>query len=140
MSARETLQLIVRARREGVTLSVKAGGKLGLKGDRPPPDELLAALKEHKAEILALLVPPPVASLAVERAKRTIAQLRLRGFRAYLNDQGVPMIADAHATGEKRRDVSQYLPIARVFDEIVAGLANDPGLLDSYTAGKGGLK
>ena len=136
MSARETLQLIVRARREGVTLSVKAGGKLGLKADRPPPDELLAVLKEHKAEILALLVPPPVASLAVERAKRTIAQLRLRGFRAYLNDQGVLMIA----TGKKRRDVSQYLPIARVFDEIVAGLANDPGLLDSYTAGKGGLK
>ena len=30
------------------------------------------------------------------------------------------MIADAHATGKKRRDVSQCLPIARVFDEIVA--------------------
>ena len=50
--------------------------------------------------------------------------------RAYLNDQGVLMIADAHATGKKRRDVSECLPIARVFDEIVTELADDPGLLD----------
>ena len=58
MSAREALQIIVRARREGVVLFSKADGKLGLKADRPPSDELLAVLKEHKADILALLVPP----------------------------------------------------------------------------------
>lgn len=63
MSARETISIIVRARREGVTLFAKADGKLGLKADRPPSDELLAILKEHKADILALLVPPVRASL-----------------------------------------------------------------------------
>jgi len=89
----------------------------------------------HKADILALLPPP-----RIELAKLMIWRLRSLGFRPYLNDKGVLLIADAHATGKKRRDVSQYLPIARVFDEIVAGLANDPGLLDSHTAGKGGLK
>ena len=63
MSARDTLRIIVRARREGVTLFAKADGKLGLKADRPPSDELLAVLKEHKADILALLVPPARTSL-----------------------------------------------------------------------------
>ena len=36
MSWRETAALIVRARREGVTLTAKADGKLGLKADRRP--------------------------------------------------------------------------------------------------------
>ena len=40
------------------------------------------------------------------------------------------MIVDAYATGKKRRDVSQRLPIAEVFDTLVAGLADDPNLLD----------
>ena len=40
------------------------------------------------------------------------------------------MIVDADATGKKRRDVSQYLPIAEVFDKLVAGLADDPKLLE----------
>ncbi len=70
-----------------------------------------------------------VGAFAVERAKLTIWQLHELGFRPYLNDKGVLLIADAHATGKKRRDVSQYLPIAEVFDELVAGLADDPGLL-----------
>jgi hypothetical protein len=38
------------------------------------------------------------------------------------------LIADA--TG-RRRDVTRYLPIDEVFDELVAGLADDPELLDS---------
>jgi hypothetical protein len=49
----------------------------------------------------------------------------------------VLLIADAHATGKKRRDVSQYLTIAEVFDTIVAGLADDPDLLDLDTATAG---
>ena len=40
------------------------------------------------------------------------------------------MIVDAYATGKKRRDVSQRLPIAEVFDMLVAGLADDPKLLE----------
>jgi hypothetical protein len=123
---RETLRLIVRARREGVVLFARADGKLGLKADRPPSDELLVIQKEYKADILALLPPP-----RVERAKLMLWQLRALGFRPYLNDKGVLLIADAHATGKKRRDVSQYLPIAEVFDTIVAGLVDDSGLLDS---------
>jgi hypothetical protein len=55
-------------------------------------------------------------------------RLRARGFRAYLDSQGVLLIADA--TG-RRRDVTRYLPIDEVFDELVAGLADDPELLDS---------
>ena len=138
MSARETISIIVRARREGVTLFAKADGKLGLRADRSPSDELLAVLKEHKADILALLVPPvrmflpsPCASLAVERVKRTIWQLRSLGFRPRLDADGALVIVDAYATAKKRRDVSQRLPIAEVFDQIVAGLTEDPGLLDS---------
>jgi hypothetical protein len=125
-TVREALRLIVRARREGVVLFARADGKLVSKADRPPSDELLVILKEHKADILALLPPP-----GVERAKLVLCQLRALGFRPYLNDKGVLLIADAHATGKKRRDVSQYLPIAEVFDTIVAGLVDDSGLLDS---------
>ncbi len=109
-----------------------------MRADRSPSDELLAVLKEHKADILALLVPPvrmflpsPCASLAVERVKRTIWQLRSLGFRPRLDADGALVIVDAYATANKRRDVSQRLPIAEVFDQIVAGLTEDPGLLDS---------
>ena len=125
MSWRETAALIACARREGVVLFAKVDGKLGLKGDRPPSGELLAALKEHKADILALLPQPPCGSPANERAKRMTARLRSLGFRPRLDAEG-----DAYATGKKHRDVSQRLPIAEVFDTLVAGLADDPNLLD----------
>jgi hypothetical protein len=122
-TVREALRLIVRARREGVVLFARADGKLVSKADRPPSDELLVILKEHKADILALLLPP-----RVERAKLVLCQLRALGFRPYLNDQGALLISDA--TG-RRRGVADYLPIAEVFDTIVAGLVDDSGLLDS---------
>ncbi len=128
MSACEAVSIIVQARREGVVLFAKVDGKLGLKGDRPPSGELLAALKEHKADILALLPQPPCGSSANERAKRMTARLRSLGFRPYL-DCGVLLIADVMTTG-KRRDPSEYLPIGEVFDEVVAGLSDDPKLLD----------
>ena len=131
MSWRETLQIIVRARHEGVKLFARADGKLGWKASPQPSDELLAILKEHKADILALLPPPPRPSFAIGPAKAIAARLRALGFRPYLNDQGALLIADAYATGKKRRDVSERLPIAEVFDTLVAGLADDPGLLDS---------
>jgi hypothetical protein len=38
MSWRETASIVIRARREGVTLSAKADDKLGWKADRPPSD------------------------------------------------------------------------------------------------------
>ncbi len=128
MNVRETLQIIVRARREGVILSPGSSrGKLAYKADRPLSPELIAMLREHKAEILALLTPPSCASLAVERAKRVVARLREFGFGPYLDDQGVLLIADA--TGRKR-DASKFMNPTLVFDQLVAGLADDPKLLD----------
>lgn len=133
MIAREAFRAIVRARREGVTLSVTADGKLGLKADRPPPDALLIVLKEHKADILALLPPPsaPPAGppVAIERAKQMISRLRALAFWPYLNAEGVLLIADE--TG-RRRSVAEYLPIGAVFDDLNAGLNEDPRLLDPY--------
>ena len=55
-----------------------------------------------------------------------IAQLRQRGFKPYLDDRGVLMIADAYGKG---RDVSWRLPVAKVFNDLAAGLDEDPGLL-----------
>jgi hypothetical protein len=136
MSWPETATLIVRARREGVTLTAKPDGKPGFKADRPPPDELLAALRDHKADILVLLPPSPCASLAVERAKQMIARLRALAFWPYLSTDGRLLIADET---RRRRSVADYLPIGEVFDDLVAGLADDPALLDPYAdPGKGG--
>ena len=65
----------------------------------------------------------------IDRAKQMVAWLRKYGFHPYLDAQGALLIADA--TG-MRRDLSRsrYLTIATVFDTLVAGLADDPGLLD----------
>jgi hypothetical protein len=123
LSTRETLRLIVQARCAGVTLFIRINGQLGLRTDRPPAGELLVAIEEHKADILALLPPP-----RVEQAKPMVRRLQALGFRVYLDAQGVLLIADA--TG-RRRDVSRFTQIATVFDTIVAGLAEDPRLLDS---------
>ena len=128
MSAYEAVSIIVRARRERVTLFAKADGKFGWKGAQRPSDALLAVLKEHREEILALLPLPGSASIAIGPAKATVSRLRALGFRAYL-DHGALLIADA--TG-RRRDVSQYLPIKKVFDDLNAGLDEDPGLFDPY--------
>jgi hypothetical protein len=93
---------------------------------------LLAVLKEHREEILALLPLPPLRpSLAIGPAKATGARLRLLGFRPYLNDRGSLLIADVITTRKRKRDVSERLPIGEVFNTLVAGLADDPGLLDS---------
>jgi hypothetical protein len=139
MIAREAFLAIARARREGVALSVRADGKLGLKADRAPSGELLAVLKEHKADILALLPPPPSAPPAgpplagahpaIERAKQMTARLRALAFWPYLSAEGVLLLADE--TG-RRRSVADYLPIGAVFDDLNAGLDEDPRLLDPY--------
>jgi len=85
MSILEILQILVRARHEGVELSAKADGKLGVKVDWPPSDELLAALREHKAEIFALVAQLPPSTFAVEQVERTIRRMQALGFRAYPN-------------------------------------------------------
>jgi hypothetical protein len=137
MSWRETAALIIRGHREGIALSVKLDGKLGWKAAQRPPEALLGALVAHKADILAMISPSSPSPFAVTRAKRRIAQLRALAFWPYLDGGGL-MIADE---ARRRRSVAKCLPIAAVFDDLVAGLAENPRLLDQYTApGKGGGK
>ena len=132
MSWRETAVLIIRARREGVALTARADGKLGWKADRPPSDELLALLKKHKYDILALIRPPSSrSSIAVGPARVMLRRVRALGFEATLDDAGALLISD---TTGRQRDLSRRLPIGEVFDAIVAGLADDPDLLDLDTA------
>ena len=130
MSWRETAALIIRAYREGVALSVKADGKLGWKAAQRPPEALLGALKDHKADILAMIAPSSPSPHVVQRAKRRIAQLRALAFWPYLDD-GALGIADE--TGRRWRSVAEYLPIGEVFDDLVAGLNEDPRLLDAIS-------
>jgi hypothetical protein len=119
--------------REGVALSVKADGKLGWEAAQRPSEALLGAFAAHKADILAMIAPASPSPFAVMRAKRRIAQLRALAFWPYL-DGGALMIADE--AGWRWRSVAEYLPIGEVFDDLVAGLAENPRLLDPYRRGE----
>jgi hypothetical protein len=125
-----TYQLIARAAREGVKLAAAPGGLLEWTAAAPPSEVLLALLKAHKADILALLVPPPSESAAIVRARQTIWQLQSFGFRASCKDDFLTIADDFQVSGKYPRDVSKFLPIGEVFDTLVAGLADDPHLLD----------
>jgi hypothetical protein len=129
MSWRETAALIIRARREGVTLTARADGKLGWKADRPLSEEFLDLLKKHKYDFLALIRPPSRA--AVGPARSMLRRVRRMGFEATLTGAGALLISDATGKG---RSLALRLPIGEVFDTIVAGLADDPDLLDFDTA------
>jgi hypothetical protein len=61
-----------------------------------------------------------------DQARQVIERLRKYGFRVSL-DRGLLLLGDA--TG-RRRDVTRFVDIATVFDTIVAGLDEYPGLLD----------
>jgi hypothetical protein len=54
-------RLIEDARAAGLSMEVE-GGDLIVEADRDPPPGLLAELRQHKAEVIAFLVPPPLAS------------------------------------------------------------------------------
>jgi hypothetical protein len=60
-----------------------------------------------------------------------LRRLRSLRFEAALSDAGALGIADI--TG-RNRSLARCLPIGEVFDTIVAGLADDPDLLDLDTA------
>ena len=62
----------------------------------------------------------------VGRARHIVERLRKFGFRVSL-DRGFLLIGDD--TG-RRRDVTRFVDVATVFDTIVAGLDEDPRLLD----------
>jgi hypothetical protein len=55
-------RLIEDARAAGLSMEVE-GGDLIVEADCDPPPELLAELRQHKAEVIAFLVPPPPASV-----------------------------------------------------------------------------
>jgi hypothetical protein len=56
-------RLIEDARAAGLSMEVE-GGDLIVEADRDPPPELLAELRQHKAELIAFLIPPvPAAAL-----------------------------------------------------------------------------
>ena len=78
-------------------------------------------------------MPPPHRapgpSLAIGPAKAIAARLRAHGFRAYLDGDALGI---ADTTG-KNRGFSWIMPAAEVFKTIVAGLADDPDLLDLKT-------
>jgi hypothetical protein len=68
----------------------------------------------------------------VNRAKDAAERLNGLGFRAYLDLNGSLLIADDTGMG---RDLDRFLltaDIANTFDALVAGLAEDPGLLGLY--------
>ena len=138
MSRGEAIQIIVRAHREGVALSLTADGKLSVKGAQRPSDELIAVLTGHKEEIVALLPWPPSVAPAIEPAKALARRLKALGFRASL-DPKTGALAIADTTGRKR-NVANYLPIDKVFDTIVAGLADDPTLLEFDDGARGRVK
>src|SRR5690349_8308432 len=55
-------RLIEDARAAGLSFEVE-GGDLIVEADRDPPPDLLAELRQHKAELLVALVPPVPASV-----------------------------------------------------------------------------
>jgi hypothetical protein len=66
-------------------------------------------------------------SISKNRATQTIWQLQQLGFTAYLDPKGALLIADATGKG---RDVDRYMRVATMFKDLVAGLADAPGLFD----------
>lgn len=53
-----TDEILTRADQHGVRLTLQ-GDQLRIEADTPPPAEWLAALRQHKAEIIARLRPRP---------------------------------------------------------------------------------
>jgi hypothetical protein len=60
-------------------------------------------------------------------ARELLGRLRDLGFRAYLDDKGALLIADA--TGH-RRDLSRFMDIAEVFSTLIAGHDDESALLN----------
>lgn len=67
--------LLARCRSLGMTLGVGTEGSLVWEADGDPPDDILSELRECKAEVLALLIPP-LAWDQIE-AEHLLGELRL---------------------------------------------------------------
>jgi hypothetical protein len=86
-----------------------------------------ATLREESAAIGAGTDETDEKPSAAMQARELLGRLRHLVFRAYLDDKGARLIADA--TGH-RRDLSRFMDIAEVFSKLVAGLEDEPDLLD----------
>ena len=86
-----------------------------------------AALRKESAAIGAMPDETAEQPSAAMRSRALLGRLRDLGFRAYLDDKGALLIADA--TGH-RRDLSRFMDIAEVFSKLVAGLEDEPDLLN----------
>jgi hypothetical protein len=87
-----------------------------------------AALREETAAIGVIADETVEKPSAAIRARELLGRLRDLGFRAYLDDEGSLLIADA--TGY-RRDLSRFMDIADVFSKLAAGLEDEPDLFDA---------
>ena len=113
MSARALLDA---AAAEGLTLGVE-GGNLVIETDRDPPAELLAELREHKGELLALLLAT-IPRCAAHRGRRACsAGLGGRLRRALRDAAADRLLARALAT-DHRRDRHLSRPLGRRGDPL----------------------
>jgi hypothetical protein len=81
--------------RAGISVKLE-GQSLRLKADRPPPAEIITAIKAHKAELIALLItPPPPPSVADFEERASILEesgelCRAEANKAAALDMGYP--------------------------------------------------
>ena len=87
-----------------------------------------ATRREESAAIVARTDEADEKPSAAMRARELLGRLRDLGFRAYLDEKGALLVADA--TGY-RRDLSRFMDIADVFSKLAAGLEDEPDLLDA---------
>jgi hypothetical protein len=102
------------------------------KPDDAKPDVQTAEQADEQAYIASVLEAWRRRPFFVNSAKETAERVKGLGFRAYLDDADSLLISDATGMG---RDLSRFLSaadMADAFDELSAGLSDDPELLDPY--------
>src|SRR5436190_20535195 len=69
-------RLIEDARAAGLSIEVE-GGDLIVEADRDPPAELLAELRQHKAELISVLATPPHGAVPLSPAASAVSAVDL---------------------------------------------------------------
>lgn len=104
------IEILTRAQQHGVEM-VPRGGKLKMRAPRKPPDELLAAIRRHKPELLRLLEQPPQTP-----RMRAIAEYRREGdhcWRAVLGAPDQTYEQLAKSVRQRFPDVAEVRPYRR---------------------------
>ena len=71
-------RLIEDARAAGLSFEVE-DGDLMVEAERDPPDALIAELREHKAELIAVLAAPALETAPCRSARRSVASATAAG-------------------------------------------------------------